>query len=177
MQSYLLIVLIIALSTQIGLAVVTSKDAHSRGHNRLYWFGSVLIFGLLGIIIYLLIRNDSRLPESERPPKQDLKKYGSVAVYLTIGAIAGLILFTVIGGAVSKSIYPEPKTECTTESVDIGGAEAVGVSCEDGDLEKVFENQRNRDDVRNVFSLVGIIAGGFGGLRLRIYNITDFFSA
>lgn len=76
---------------QAVLAKYTAEDAHSRGHNPTEWFFLVLIFGIFAIMIYLLTRNDRRIPESERPPnnlnvrlKNGLLYFGSVVAALLI---------------------------------------------------------------------------------------------
>lgn len=176
-QSALLAVLIISLVVQTGLAVFTAKDAHSRGHDRLFWFVLVLLFGLLSVIFYLLIRNDDRVSASERRSKRDFKSHSGTVGYFTVGAIVGLILFTIIGTVVAEAAYPKPETNCTTETTEIGGDEVVLTSCEDGDHEAILENRQKRGTLRNIFSILGLLAGGVGILPIKDHSPVELFSS
>jgi len=77
-----------AIAVQFILAKYTAEDAHSRGHDETQWFLLVMIFGIFAIIIYLLTRNDRRIPESERPPNNLNLRLGSALLYLGSIAVA-----------------------------------------------------------------------------------------
>ena len=77
-----------AIAVQFILAKYTAEDAHSRGHDETQWFLLVMIFGIFAIIIYLLTRNDRRIPESERPPNNLNLRLGSTLLYLGSIAVA-----------------------------------------------------------------------------------------
>ena len=76
------------IAVQFILAKYTAEDAHSRGHDETQWFLLVMIFGIFAIIIYLLTRNDRRIPESERPPNNLNLRLGSALLYLGSIAVA-----------------------------------------------------------------------------------------
>lgn len=161
--SLLIGLLIGSIIFQIILALFTAKDAHSRGHDRILWFVAVFIFGIFSIIIYLLTRNDSRLPESDRPDKRNLKSYGRNVGYYSAFSFAGLILFFILGSVIAPSVYPEPETNCETETISIGGQEAAGVSCEDPDnYDAGTENREKRFNFSVIFGLVGFTSFPLG---------------
>jgi len=99
----LLVYLLAGLSVQLLLALFTAKDAHSRGQDRDIWFISVLIFGILAIIIYLLTRNDREVPESDRKSKK------TVTRLLYIGsALSGFIILGIISSEINPYLFPPP---------------------------------------------------------------------
>ncbi len=38
------------------VAILTAKDARKRGMNQLFWLLVAIIFGIFGVVIYLLVR-------------------------------------------------------------------------------------------------------------------------
>ena len=57
---------IILIVIGILLAIWVYKDAESRGMNGVLWLIVVLIAGIIGLIIYLVVRGD----HPKRPPTQ-----------------------------------------------------------------------------------------------------------
>lgn len=163
MSELLLLVLIISGVFQLVLAYFTAKDAQSRGHDRLFWFISVLILGVVSILIYLLTRNDSRIPEAERPESRDLKRYIRPVTVFGITAILGLLAFTLIGGVLAETIYPEPDVNCGVETIEVDGQETGAFSCESQeDYEKHFKNIRNQNNFQSNFGLLGFVVAPMG---------------
>lgn len=122
------LIILVGLAVQLTLATFTARDAHSRGHDRDIWFVLVLIFGIFAILVYLLTRNDRRIPESERPPKQTNSRLSNLAVY-SGAVIAGIVLFAALGMAAGNVIHPVPDyinwDECDSISVDYSNANMV----------------------------------------------------
>ncbi|MGQ3328615.1 hypothetical protein [Halorubrum sp. FL23] len=163
MIGLLLSVLIISGLFHFVLAYFTAKDAQSRGHDRLFWFIAVLILGVMSILIYLLIRNDSRIPEAERPESRDLKRYIRPVTVFGITAILGLITFSLMGGALAETIYPEPDVDCGVETIEIDGQEAGSFSCESQeDYQKQFENNRKQNNFQSNLGLLGFVVAPTG---------------
>ncbi|MEM2994701.1 MAG: PLDc N-terminal domain-containing protein [Candidatus Bathyarchaeia archaeon] len=50
------------------IAILVYRDADSRGMNGILWFLIVLIFGIIGIIIYLIVRKEKQQPPPPPPP-------------------------------------------------------------------------------------------------------------
>jgi hypothetical protein len=83
---------------QLILASITSKDAYERGHDSVIWFVLVLLFGILSILVYLLTRNDRRLPKPEQSEKsQNHTSPQNVAV-----AVSGFIILVVFLGGLAS---------------------------------------------------------------------------
>ena len=59
--------IIVGVVGQIIIAIYTAQDANKRGHDDTWWFMIVMLFGIFGVVIYLLKRNHKRLPDSEVP--------------------------------------------------------------------------------------------------------------
>ena len=57
---------IVLIVIAILLGIWVYKDAESRGMNGVLWLIVVLIAGIIGLIIYLVVRAD----HTERPPTQ-----------------------------------------------------------------------------------------------------------
>lgn len=171
MSEILALILLASTTFQLILAYFTANDARSRGHDRLVWFILVLIFGVFTVLIYLLVRNDETLPEAERPDKRNLRKFVRPTCVFGIAAIFGLVVFTVIGGVIAPSVYPEPETDCSMETVEINGQEAGAFSCESQeDYQKTFRNNRNRNNFQRMFGVLGfaiVPAGLF--VKRRVY--------
>jgi len=88
-------ILLGAVILQGVLAKITADDARSRGHDERVWFVYVLIFGVLAILIYLLTRNDQRLPESERSDSNleaTLSQIGLYASSLIVGIFLSILV-------------------------------------------------------------------------------------
>lgn len=93
------------IAVQFILAKYTAEDAHSRGHDETQWFLLVMIFGIFAIIIYLLTRNDRRIPESERPPNNLNPRLSSTLLYGG-SSLVGFILFGwIIGVEVANELF------------------------------------------------------------------------
>ncbi len=56
--AFICIFQIIVLIVIIGLAIWVFKDASSKGQNGLLWAALVFFTGVLGLIIYLVLRKD-----------------------------------------------------------------------------------------------------------------------
>ena len=42
------------------------EDCRYRGHDQVKWGIAVLILGIFTVVLYLLVRNDTKIPKSER---------------------------------------------------------------------------------------------------------------
>lgn len=169
---------LVALAVQLTLALFTAKDAHSRGHNRDKWFVLVFVFGLLALLIYLLTRNDTRVPESERKPKRTSKRVTVAGIYVGL-TIVGLILFSVGGTLVSDALYTERPNWDQCDSISVGVSDNEDVSQSDlSDPCVVSESQWNEYkqaesayEQRILFSLLlGLIVPPAGVFYWRNYK-------
>lgn len=101
-------VLLSVVVVQLALAKFTADDAHSRGHDRLLWATVVVLFGILGVVVYLLKRNDEKIPEAERPPKglnfdsdQNEKPNPIVEIGIYLGStFLGLVVFLPVNSSI-----------------------------------------------------------------------------
>jgi prolipoprotein diacylglyceryltransferase len=168
------IVVIFAIFLQLILAVYTAKDARERGDDDTLWFIIVLLFGIFATIIYLLQRNDSRLPESEIPP---LKRSGPYKIVLYGGsAILGVFIFgLLLGPMVANSFFGlfsvyDHCDEITTDEYD--------------DIDKpcvISEEKReslatNYDRTTSIFFYFGLIAPPVSVYTIRRYSLFDSYS-
>ena len=64
-----------------------ASDAHKRGQNRSIWFILSLIFGILTVVVYLLVRNDQKLPKEERSNKRT-RIWIIYVIYMAIAIIS-----------------------------------------------------------------------------------------
>lgn len=143
-----------ALIVQFALAKFTADDAHSRGHNETSWFVGVLIFGIPAILVYLLTRNDQRLPESERPPNKLNARLSSAAIYGS-AALVGLVIFGWIGREVGSALFSVfERYDCAEVQIrDYTAPDACVVS------EARYETlERNNLNTLLVFALFGLLA-------------------
>src|SRR3989442_10787072 len=75
--SSLCIAIIAGLVLSILIAIWVYRDAESRGMNGVLWLIVVLIAGLIGLIIYLVVRSDHPV----RPPGYYPAPYGGYPGY------------------------------------------------------------------------------------------------
>jgi len=61
--------MVVMVIISILIAVWVYRDAKSRGMSGALWLIIVLIAGIIGLIIYLVVRND-KVPEGYYPPPQ-----------------------------------------------------------------------------------------------------------
>jgi formate hydrogenlyase subunit 3/multisubunit Na+/H+ antiporter MnhD subunit len=139
---------------QIILAVAVVNDARSRGHDGLKWLVLTLLFGIAAVLIYLITRNDEKLPESDRPEDIGVR---AVTLY-SITIIGGLILGLVVAATLNTFVYPIP---CTGDSQGTDTVEA-GVNCAHDSVDERVEAQRDTREQRNEVALYSILGGGVG---------------
>jgi len=140
-------ILIGAFAVQVFLAFITASDAQERGHNAASWFFFVMLFGVLMVLIYLITRNDRRLPESERP-----KNNVELPTKYIIITVIGVIAFSFVGWVIASMMYPLPA--CEYQTTDLGGEECVW----DGEtLDKRIEQKNNRGNLIWGFFFTGAI--------------------
>lgn len=161
---------------RIVLAHFVVEDARTRGHNTKLWLGSVLILGTLAAVIYLVKRNDRRLPESERPPKRDWKRTIRTATRYGVAAVVGMLLLSQVGGAIAESIYPPIEREyyCYEDTRDMGNGEVwEGKRCTAKNIEEtganyVMEIQSPKArSLKSMFSVLGFVAAPVSVLLWR----------
>lgn len=63
----LMVCMVVMLIISILIAVWVYRDAKSRGMSGALWLIIVLLFGIIGLIIYLVVRHD-KVPEGYYPP-------------------------------------------------------------------------------------------------------------
>jgi len=150
------IVVIFAIFLQLILAVYTAKDARERGDDDTLWFIIVLLFGIFATIIYLLQRNDSRLPESEIPP---LKRSGPYKIVLYTGsAIVGLLMLGIVGVMIGNSLFGLPEKYDDCESIEMVTDEYGDISNECAMYsEKHTTLENNQKLTTNIFAYSGLI--------------------
>lgn len=54
------------ITVHLLLSLITVGDTVKRGHTSWSWFLCVLVLGVVGAIIYLLVRNCTKLPKEEQ---------------------------------------------------------------------------------------------------------------
>ena len=108
-------IFLVVLLVQLTFAWFTAEDARKRGEPRWDWFFSVLLFGILAVLLYLLVRGDRRLPESERGPKNELNE---PVLYFIVTFSGLLIIWFGIGGLVA-SIFETQYNQTPTSIRDI----------------------------------------------------------
>lgn len=152
------LILLVGLAVQLILALFTAKDAHSRGHDRDIWFVLVFIFGILAILIYLLTRNDTRIPESDRPETRDFSRLRVFLLYFGV-TIVGLILFSLVGNAVAEQVHPMPENSCETEEVDYRGEQQEATVCDnpESDVTQMNKVRDKRNSLREWFNFFGMV--------------------
>jgi len=162
-------ILVIGLLLQLLLAYLTAEDARSRGHSSMAWFVCVLLIGVVGVLIYILIRRDTRLADAERPEPLNSKVDRAIrkgSPYMAI-AFIGLLLFSMVGGVVAEAVHPVPeeKEYCeTTTEENWRGEEYEVTTCDNEDVERSVQNMENireqqdkRASTRFTISLFGLV--------------------
>lgn len=154
-------ILAFVLLLHILLVYLTVKDARTRGHSEFWWGIFTIIFGIFAIIIYLLIRNDQRLPEAERPEVFDWVGLGTNFSYIIAFILIILVSMAgmgVVGEMVSTEVYPMPEGEVCAET---GESEVRGEeTC--SEYNSTLINQRNqvsqaRANLTVIFVIIGLI--------------------
>jgi len=103
------VVVALAFVVQLFLAMLTADDARKRGQGGIGWFIIVLILGILGIIIYLITRNDKRLPKDERTDFNGVSFAIAITMYTVIPTFVFLFIFIISAViAVSLSLEGQP---------------------------------------------------------------------
>lgn len=167
----LIFLTIVGLVLNLTIAYLTARDAHQRGHDRDKWFVIASVFGIFGIIVYLLTRNDHRVPESERQPKRSGIRLSYVG-----SAVGGMIVLFIIALQVGPFLFPNPSlyNSCggvtgITVSSDPNPADQCEISM--GRWNELQEPRENRGTFQFVAGLSGIVLGpaGFYVFRNRGY--------
>lgn len=169
----IVIILMLGLLFQLVLVQLTYKDAKRRGHNPNKWGVLTFIFGIIAIIIYLLTRNPSEVPEEERhgytEDQTEIEGGGSgkdmivlIAIVFVISvSILSAVIAGSIGGAVAKSVYemPENDRECDTYRMIVEPSKPTPTP-EKGvcyfshdDKQEAVEKKRSR--LTGIFQIVG----------------------
>lgn len=167
----IILLTIVGLALNLSIAYLTARDAHQRGHDRDKWFIISSVFGIFGIIVYLLTRNDHKVPQSERQPKRS----GIRLSYLG-SAIVRIIVLFIIAMQVSPLLFPYPSLydSCggvtgITVSSDPSPADQCEISIERWN--ELQEPRENQGTFQFVAGLSGIVFGpaGFYLFRNRVY--------
>jgi len=158
----IILLAIVGLALNLSIAYLTAKDAHQRGHDRDKWFVISSVFGIFGIIVYLLTRNDRKIPESERQPKRSGVRLSYVG-----SALVGTIILFIIALQISPFLFPSPSLydSCggitgVTVSNNPSPSEPCEVSMEKWD--ELQEPRENRGTFQFVSGLSGIVLGPAG---------------
>jgi hypothetical protein len=158
----IILLTVVGLALNLSIAYLTAKDAHQRGHDRDKWFVISSVFGIFGIIVYLLTRNDRKIPESERQPKRSGVRLSYVGA-----SVGGMIVLFIIGLQISPFLFPNPSLydSCggitgVTVSNNPSPSEPCEVSWERWD--KLQEPRENRGTFQFVSGLSGIVLGPAG---------------
>jgi len=168
----IILLAIVGLALNLTIAYLTARDAHQRGHDRDKWFIIASVFGIFGIVVYLLTRNDRRIPESERQPKRSGIRLSYVG-----SAVVGAIILFIIALQLSPLLFPNPSLydSCggvtgITVSSDPSPADQCEISMERWN--ELQEPRENRGTFQFVAGLSGIVLGpaGFYLFRNRIYS-------
>ena len=163
--------LITTIIVQYILAKYTAKDAHSRGHNPTDWFVLVLLFGIVAILIYLLSRNDERLPESERPPNKLVPKLTKIKIYGG-SALFGMYIIGWLAGPYIADVLFDPLTiyDCETITTPKYGNDDLSDPCVISEERQSSLNQYWRYTVQ-LSLLFGLLGPPISIYVLRKYKV------
>lgn len=96
-------IIFIGIFIQVILALLTTNDAKKRGHDPIGWLIVTLFLGVLGVLFYLLTRNDQVIPEEERPDSEPIKFLFLYGFVLFVGFFIFLFIGTLITPLFSSS--------------------------------------------------------------------------
>lgn len=158
------LILLSVLILQLTLATFTARDAHSRGHDRDMWFILVLLFGIFAILIYLLTRNDSRLPKSDRPTKRTRSRLSAIVLYIAV-ALFGLALSMAVGYPVANAVYSDSLDWQACDSISVVDSPSPNDPCRvtENQYDMAKQAESNRQSLLTVSTLffTAISVGGF----------------
>lgn len=165
-MAVVLLILLLAVVFQFVLAHFTARDARERGHNSTAWFGLVLLFGVFSVLVYILTRNDRKLPPSDRPPARDWGAViASIGPYAGV-SVVGLLLIAPVGGYVAGAVYPVPPDEefCEKGTEEVGGETREVITCSNEQVSRSVshaetqrEQREKQRELTGLFSLVGVL--------------------
>ena len=161
------LITVVGLALNFSIAYLTARDAHKRGHDRDKWFIISSVFGIFGIIVYLLTRNDREVPESERQPKRSGVRLSYIG-----SAVVGIVVLFIIALQVSPFLFPNPPlydscggiTEIIVSS-DPSPTDPCEISMERWN--ELQEPRENRGTFEFVSGLFGIVLGPAGFYLFR----------
>jgi hypothetical protein len=102
--------LLVGVGIQVALARYTASDAYKRGAGGRKWFFTVLIFGVIGVLFYLLSRPDERLPPEEQSPNA-VDTYLRKTIIYGSGSIIGLFIAYYGYAPLVEVLFPIPNIE------------------------------------------------------------------
>lgn len=82
-------ILVVGVVIQAFFAIAVYKDAYARQDEEGFWGVVTLLFGILGVLLYLVVRPDERVPRSERTSSELTLKMRTASLYL-LAAVIGL---------------------------------------------------------------------------------------
>jgi len=158
-------ILFMALIFQGILAVAVYNDAYQRGDDEGLWVVLTLLFGVLGVLLYLLQRPDERLPADEQ--EQSASTVGLRIVALYGGAvIGGVIVAVMIGWVVADTFYSNSIPEGCDRLHFVESGEPVGP------CEMTNEEHESNREMQNMIAWASLLSGaGIGPLGL--YSIRN----
>jgi len=92
-------ILFVVLLFQGMFAIGVYNDAYQRGDDEGVWAVMTLLFGVLGVLMYLLQRPDERLPDDEQ------EQSASTSGLRVVGLYIGLLVVGFFVAVVTTSIY------------------------------------------------------------------------
>ncbi|MDS0260888.1 hypothetical protein NDI56_15895 [Haloarcula sp. S1CR25-12] len=157
--------LLIGLFFQGVLAIAVYRDAYSRGVDEGVWTVIAVLFGIVGVLLYLLARPDQTIPEDEREQAASTQGLKTIGVY-SVAVIVGVIIAMVIGIGVADTFYSNSIPEGCDRLEFVDANEPVG-PCEI--TKEEYESDR---EMRNMVAWMSLL-GGAGLGPLGLYSIRN----
>lgn len=156
----IILLTVVGLALNLSIAYLTAKDAHQRGHDRDKWFVISSVFGIFGIIVYLLTRNDRKIPESERQPKRTKAR----ATYAASAIFVAILLLLISTHILSPLLFPTPHVSSSDSCYDYGTEDWRDEPCEvtETQMNEIEEARTTQGFFIFVSGLFGLIAGPAG---------------
>lgn len=158
-------IILLGLLFQGMLAFGVYNDAYQRGDDEGLWLVMTLLFGVLGVLIYLLQRPDERLPDDEQEQSASTVGLKIVGLY-GVAVIGGVIVAVLMGLVVADTFYSNSIPEGCDRLGFVDAGEPVG-PCEITNEE--YESNR---EMRNTIAWVSLL-GGAGLGPLGLYSIRN----
>jgi len=158
-------IILLGLLFQGMLAFGVYNDAYQRGDDEGLWTVITLLFGVFGVLMYLLQRPDERLPDDEQ--EQSASTIGLKIVGLYGGAvIGGVIVAVLMGLVVADTFYSNDIPEGCDSLGYVESGEPTGP------CEITYEESESNRGMRNLVAWTSLL-GGAGLGPLGLYSLRN----